>query len=115
MELDDATLERYARQVLVEEIGYEGQCLILQSTLSIGGQESPWRSLLVRYVRAFGFQVVVSDLSQPHLVVEGGQYQDVIELATEPGLIMMEMGRILTRLALRAAQGALVGGKGREA
>lgn len=57
MELDDSTLEKFSRQVLVDQIGYDGQLKIMATHLEVSAPE-PWAQLARRYLESSGFEVV---------------------------------------------------------
>ncbi|PSR32629.1 MAG: hypothetical protein C7B46_13500 [Sulfobacillus benefaciens] len=103
MEMDDATLERYARQVLVEEIGYDGQCAILQTPLRVTAPDGVWRDLVCRYLSAAGFPITVADGVDPALVVSGEKYRQEIPLGSDIGRLMMAVGQAITRVILSTA------------
>jgi hypothetical protein len=100
MEMDDATLEKYARQVLVDEVGYDGQCTILQTSLRVTAPDGVWRDLACRYLLAAGFSITVADDADMTLVVSGGQYQQEVTLQPDIGRLMMDIGQAITQAIL---------------
>ncbi|MCL4351060.1 MAG: hypothetical protein M1318_00185 [Firmicutes bacterium] len=101
--MDDATLEQFARQVLVDEVGYDGQCAILQTPLRVTAPDGIWRDLACRYLSAAGFPIAVADGADPTLVVSGGKYWQEIPLESDIGRLMMEIGQTITQVILSIA------------
>lgn len=67
--LSDAQLDRFARQILVSAIGYDGQVRILSSRVTVGG-DGPAVDLAARYLKAAGISVDASARTQDTGTVE---------------------------------------------
>ncbi len=57
--MDDALLDQYSRQILLDDVGYDGQELLLRTTVEVEGLE-PFRGWAQRYLAAAGLQVSVA-------------------------------------------------------
>ncbi len=110
MELDNTQLERYARQVLVDEIGYDGQIKIMAHHVSIKGPPQ-WMHLAGRYLQAAGVRVsyhsgeAVSQGINIHL--ETGVMDDVfivVDLEGDSGRTVANIGLALSRFLLQLAR-----------
>lgn len=102
MALDDKTLDLYSRQVLVDEIGYDGQERLLSTRLSAGGPVR-WRRLAVRYLQAAGLQVVEQEQDSgdgPLTIREASGRNWDIPIMESPGAGMRDLGLALARLLL---------------
>lgn len=84
------TLERFSRQILVDEIGYDGQGRLLQASVTVTGPE--WmRSLTMRYLAAAG--ITVQDGGEaPELKVIGPRGE--IGQATGAGSVGQRMASV---------------------
>ncbi|HBQ94718.1 MAG: hypothetical protein M1294_04740 [Firmicutes bacterium] len=109
MELDNTQLERYARQVLVEEIGYDGQVQLLEHEVSIQGPPM-WMHLAGRYLQAAGVRVCykteepVSQNIRIH--VDTGQMDDIqipVDSRADSGQTVVNIGLALSQLLLSLA------------
>ena len=109
MELDNTQLERYARQVLVEQIGYDGQVQLLGHQVSIQGPPR-WMHLAGRYLQAAGVGVsyktedAMSRCIRIH--VETGMIDDIqipIDSRADSVQTVVNIGLALSRFLLRLA------------
>ncbi|MDA8195194.1 MAG: hypothetical protein M0Z53_14565 [Thermaerobacter sp.] len=102
MELDDVTLDRYSRQILVEQIGYDGQVRLLQTAVIATGPD-PWRSWAVRYLRAAGLRVAdLSGAAGPVCLEALTIREEIATEAADLGRIMEDIGYAVCRI-LRSA------------
>jgi molybdopterin/thiamine biosynthesis adenylyltransferase len=56
MDLDRDQMDLYSRQMLVDEIGFDGQLFILATPVHVFGPD-PWRGWATQYLAAAGFSV----------------------------------------------------------
>ncbi|MCY0880263.1 MAG: hypothetical protein OWU84_15165 [Firmicutes bacterium] len=95
MELDRNEMDQYSRQMLVDEIGYEGQLAILSTLVRVWGPE-PWRQWASRYLTAMGFSVEESP-GEKFGVALGDHWRWTTQLSSD-GDGMRELGLGLSRL-----------------
>lgn len=84
-ELSPEQLERFSRQILVEEIGYDGQTRLLSSAVTVRGPE-PWAAWMARYLSAAGVKVAVA--------IAGGTNRGEVILASGRTLGMPTVGAV---------------------
>lgn len=102
MELDNRTLELYSRQILVDEIGYDGQVKLLETTVSLDGA-GLIADLAARYLARAGLHVVAGDRTPGRIrihvdqqvfeMTENGSSMgaDVANLGLTLGLVIREI------------------------
>ncbi|CAB1128417.1 conserved protein of unknown function [Candidatus Hydrogenisulfobacillus filiaventi] len=93
--------ERFARQMLVDGIGYDGQRRILATRVTVVGPE-PWVSLAFRYLAAAGFQAEAVPAPAGPLRVRVGAAETVLAPASGVGGGMLTAARVVLA-ALEAA------------
>ncbi len=115
MELDNTQLERYSRQVLVEEIGYDGQAQLLAHQVSIQGPPR-WMHLAGRYLQAAGVRVFYKTEEAMgrsiRIHVETGKMDDVliaVDARADSGQTVVNIGLALSRFLLRLAHTEAIG------
>ncbi|WP_020374554.1 hypothetical protein [Sulfobacillus thermosulfidooxidans] len=106
MELDNTLLERYSRQILVDDIGYDGQVRLLNHRVTIQGPPQ-WMHLAGRYLQAAGVGVSYhsgepsADRIRIHL--ETGEMDDFyipLDVSEDSAQIVTTMGLALSQLLL---------------
>lgn len=107
MDLDNRTLEKFSRQILVDDIGYDGQVRLLSHRVLISGP-LPWRLLAARYLAAAGIATAQSgDQEQTgdvRIRLLSGPLPDLV-IATGPdvGRATVNIGLALTGFLLTLA------------
>jgi hypothetical protein len=101
-ELDNATLDRYARQILVEAIGYEGQQILLHTTLVIQGP--PMFSAVARaYLAAAGLSISDGGTAPGIRLTDGTREWSLDFETTSYGGQLFAVGQWCTRVLLDLA------------
>lgn len=111
MELDNRTIEKFSRQILMDEIGYDGQLRLLSETVWLTGPD-PWREWAARYLRAAGLEVkerpAVKTSRNLRLIASSGRCPDlVIPVSGEGGRTMVAMGLAMTQWLRTLASGEM--------
>lgn len=90
MELSNDVLDQYSRQMLVDEIGYDGQVRLLETPVRVEGPYL-WRDLVVRYVKGAGFRVTEAE-SDALTVIGAGKPPLVIPIGESFGQTVRDIG-----------------------
>lgn len=102
---DDVTLERFARQVLVEEIDFAGTERLWATEVAVGGA-GPGPEWFARYVAGAGARVVRRD--EPGLLVDGVPWPEggPVLWPEDPGAALGTAARLATALIRSVARAA---------
>ncbi|NMP22363.1 hypothetical protein [Sulfobacillus harzensis] len=93
MEWSNEVLEQYSRQMLVDEIGFEGQARLFETAVVLRGPE-PWRGWASRYLRASGAQVEEVEADRLSLEEADGRIIE-IDLGDGRGASLRHLGLAL--------------------
>lgn len=105
VDMDDRVIEQYSRQILLDQIGYDGQTRILAATVRVQGPDGPPRDLLVRYLSAMGFGVQVGTGLSGYYEIACQDAIWTMEIGGGRSQFMVDAGALLTEIALTLAQG----------
>ncbi|MCY0864640.1 MAG: hypothetical protein OWQ57_06805 [Sulfobacillus sp.] len=104
-ELTNDELDRFSRQILVNEIGYEGQQRLLASRVTLVAPAGPGRDLAARYLQACGLTVAVEEGDGAVIRYADGFYE--IPPNHRVGDFMIGWGLAVAHVIKRIAEGTI--------